>query len=976
MKPPTRRSSLEIDRGGRLSTVDDDGDESAEDILVTARPKGAPAWAPPSNDAWRDWLQGRTTVAEFIGLGQGIADRIAKLEEFIKRERQKGSTGSELARTLDSDASARTKWTALRAVREAPDALRALEEIHRTERHAVAREKLREFVWDQVSDDAFLDLEEQQLCRNLAYKRGLAEADYDWAVETARARLQAEQKRALKIAAAPTGDLLPLASARRYGFPSEPRSMAELHALFVADNNFEHARRLLEKAQVTSWLDQNREKMESDKQRERLEGWVVAAEQAEANFADPGAIWEFLWRTGYRRLHLPSGQVETLDELRARTADKPEQLEGAVQRGDLARWCRFALDNEELADVAVAGDRTPREIARLFLWAAGVDALPVGRKSVRSPAELRELMLASQADFNAVVQLVGAGRSIQDWLAGLAFRSAAVEIDARIFAAARKGPNEARETAYGLLFALGADALPIWGRHGRTLVRGLDDMRAAVRGDPQAVAAIVTNGGLAAWFVVNGAKPGVRKVLRDWYAHVSPSAQRAAEYVLLCCGAPEIAVGPLEVRNAADLRAAYESDGAAFVRALKEGALQDWITRSVAAGDVGIGKATGVASQSSPQPEIAAPRIAWSVGSTSLWMDGVRVSSAEELRNAADAQPDPVSSRIAAGLIGEYLVVLGLPDIARELGQLPPAQQWIGPSRLAEMLGADPARLVPLPAVIDGSGIAAGSQGTVDLTFANAAPRGRLIVTLTPIDGGHVSVTVPTTSIALGPSDEQTVRVTITVAANAPPGTLLGDLGISSTGGDDLRVGVRVRRSLPWAKFLGEVGAHVLICAITLAFVRTMAGGLAEAQLTAGGGLATSPIVPNVPCGLVVALPLGLGAAFAFWTNLKGTNRDALPWLGCLGLCGFCVVVQLLGALAVLATRAVDGAAVPIAQHVWDLSAASALAPRGWGVLGAGLGLTTGTQQAVTRHYGVGLGVAAGIVLLAVMVSLVGVASL
>ncbi len=190
MTPPTRRSSLEIDRGGRLSTIDD-GDEGDEDILVTARPKSAPAWSPPSYDAWRDWIQGRTTVAEFVGLGLGVADRISKLEEFVKRERQRGSTGSELARTLDSDANARTKWAGLRAVREAPDVLRALEEIHAAERRAVAREKLKEFVWDQVSDDAFLDLEEQQLCRNLAYKRGLAESDYDWAIETSRLRLQA-----------------------------------------------------------------------------------------------------------------------------------------------------------------------------------------------------------------------------------------------------------------------------------------------------------------------------------------------------------------------------------------------------------------------------------------------------------------------------------------------------------------------------------------------------------------------------------------------------------------------------------------------------------------------------------------------------------------------------------------------------------------------------------------------------------------
>lgn len=966
MEPPRKKAGLQVDerRGGALQ-LDDDDDASRIQEPETTRSSAQSLWGVPSNEQWREWLDGRLTTGAFIGLdpkesAAELAARVGKLDTHITRLRGKGRAGNELLNKIDNDPSAGRRWRRLLETRDTADPRAAIVELDDADVRATHRRRLFEHVWGMVERDGVLDADERRQARKYAYERELGDADIEAAIDAARARRESvgETLRVIEEAQEALEPFIAMAMPR-YGFSSEATSMAELQREILGDRGFAKTKKLLAASQISTWLETNIRRRGDDPQ---LQRWAGEATRAESAPDDPLAVWRFLWATGYPKLHLANGvTLAEVSDLCARASPTPALLESVIRGGELMAWCEDAVGDPELARFAQPGERSPIQTARAFLWAAGVDALAIHGTTVTSPAALRDLGMASQAGFQAIVDELATGRDIEDWLGGLAHRGVPDHVAAKHFSDARSDRTAARKTAYVLLLALGADGLVVFGRGGRTIVRDLDGLRSVARSDAEAVVPLVATGALEAW---RGHESGTR--LRRWYEQAEPSATRAAQYGLLFCGASEIVVGRYSVETGAELSAVYDENKYAVALALQDGALTDWLALASKRPETGVPPDLGSLIDEAPNLETAAALVAWSVGSRTLWVDDHAVRSAEELRAIADAAPRLVADLIESNLIRLYLRVLGLDDVAHLLSasiagssQLDPELlRAMAPSRLAELLGAEPAFLAALPPFIDASGIPAGRDGTATLTLANGAARGCLSVWMSAEPGAHVTVGVGAAAqpMLLAAGQYVSVPIQIAVASEAPPGTLDARVRVHTSAAEEHVVGIRVQRGIPWLKMAGELFAHVVVLASALAILRLFAGGVAEALFTRGASLArpSGPIESSFGLGLALATMVALPVVLLAWADPTSRSKivESLPLVGCLSLVGYCLLSCIAGYAAVWCVRQVDGAAVALADGLSDATSAAQLAKIGWGLIGGMIGITTGTYQVLIRHFG------------------------
>lgn len=739
---------------------------------------------------------------------------ILAVEAWYEAQKKSGVGGSPMAKQFNSSAELRRRLDALRSVKSSPraaDALRALDASERLERAFL---ELREMAWGFVKNDAELDgVEHAMLLRDARARH--VEPRFAEILDWCRERLQREQKADLKVepaanlGATSSREVPPLDTQGR--FPIQPRSISELHRAILDDapSGFARTLKVLETEALSLWAERAAQTLSGD-DRAVFESLRRAAQDAEQTGSKtPLAVWEIMWRTGYRLLHLGRGvRVERPAQF-VSLGVAPSDLTQVLSQGLLQRWVKYALGDSELSAHLDRRIRLGRPgVEQAFLWAAADDALSLGGTTVRTLEDLQRAATSLAARYAEFLDALASG-VIEDWWSGLALRHPRMQsFPARAFEAARRGRSEVAAAAVDVLGAAGLQGLVVLREDGVRVLRyqppSHGELVAFARESPSALAEAVRSGAFDTWLErCRGESWGSRE-LQHWAQSASdrPTDERVAQSALYHLGVRELMLEEgLVLRVPSDLVRAYEAAPEALHYVALDGRLADWAAQVVEPRSQEVSRRIGelLAKGRLGETDLAATGFAWLCGARSIWVGLELCRSLDALRDACDAEPGDAASLVHSGLAEEFVRLQGAEDAAAQAAALrlraAGLDDRVVASDLAELLGAPPGSLELWPATLDFRGLAPGSWGESTLTIQNRGSRGVIAVSVVPSETPELEIKphAEDATLVIPAGGSQEVRLRATVAGNATLGIREGSIEVRTTSGTEAHVGFRLR---------------------------------------------------------------------------------------------------------------------------------------------------------------------------------------
>ncbi|MFH1435971.1 MAG: hypothetical protein ABIJ56_09670, partial [Pseudomonadota bacterium] len=447
-----------------------------------------------------------------------------------------------------------------------------------------------------------------------------------------------------------------------FGFGDPVTSLEELHEKTVQSPG--EARKLLDDKEISKWLKQVEyvlEKQEAGEDvLERVRAAGREAVSAEARRGSDDALWRFLWKTGYVKLHFHGQSMSRIGELVEQCQGKAGKLASLISTDMLADWCEIVHKDMSLVEAArAAGAKGPEVAARDWLWLAGEDSLTLeGKGPFTSPGEVARFT-AERAENIDVLRRCLADGTLAAWAGAqekrgripASYREALERVAAESGSAA--GGKIGGFDAFAVAYLWGLDKLPLFDENGAPAghAASLEDIRKARAEAPRRLEAAVESGAFAAWAAVHMELP--EAVIRDWQGWIF-TRPRACWPDAMCwlLGDTSLLVDGRELRGFEDVVNVYDQGSDIADRVFRSGALAAWL--ELVLGSERVERARKESSVHKPPDDLLV--FMWELGYEKLMLeDGVVVSSTEDLLVHADRHVGRVSWLIRSGLLTAWL---------------------------------------------------------------------------------------------------------------------------------------------------------------------------------------------------------------------------------------------------------------------------------------------------------------------------------
>ncbi|MFH1436083.1 MAG: TM2 domain-containing protein [Pseudomonadota bacterium] len=346
------------------------------------------------------------------------------------------------------------------------------------------------------------------------------------------------------------------------------------------------ARKLLDDREISKWLKQVEFilKRQGTGEAELERVWATGREavSAEARRGSDDALWRFLWKTGYKKLHFQGRGVSRIVEIVDLCQGKAEKLVSLISTDMLADWCEIVHKDTSLADAArTAGVKGAGVAARDWLWLAGEDRLTLeGNGPFTNPAEVARFARELAGNIDIIKRCLADG-TLAAWTVAQekrgriepGYREAIERVEREAAAAgATIGVFDAFKAAY----MWGLDHLPLFSGEGAPAgyVTSLEDIRRLRAQSPLLLSGAVASGAFAAWVAIHLEYPEAR----EWQSWIF-TRLRACWPDAMCwlLGDRSLLVEGMELQSFEDVARLFEQGSDLPERAFRSGALAAWL---------------------------------------------------------------------------------------------------------------------------------------------------------------------------------------------------------------------------------------------------------------------------------------------------------------------------------------------------------------------------------------------------------------